>query len=214
VNDFEKRIADGLKKQGFMVFRNGWPDLLVLSADYKRGFALEIKRGKDKLSEEQKTMHMALARFGILTKTVREQFLTELNEHNYFKKNKTPKVILPETLQTLKNEVRDNILNLESTERKILEQKKSNENMLSFLNEITTIFNDYDEELEKMTHVGNVMDKEDIGKSELYLDTKRLASYQEAVSEKIGIGLGMKLEQKIKSPYSGIVQTTMNGERI
>lgn len=74
MNDFEKRCHDTLRRQGFEVLRNGWPDFLVLTPDWKRGFALELKRRHDSLRPEQERMHSALARFGVLTHVVRDDF--------------------------------------------------------------------------------------------------------------------------------------------
>jgi hypothetical protein len=73
MNDFEMACKVHLEKSGYIVLRNGWPDFLVVSKDLTRGYALELKRGKDKLSEEQVKMHATLARFGILTHVLRDE---------------------------------------------------------------------------------------------------------------------------------------------
>jgi len=73
MNDFESACKNILEKKGYIVLRNGWPDFLVLSSDYKRGYALELKRNGDKLSDAQNAMHTALARFGILTHVLRNE---------------------------------------------------------------------------------------------------------------------------------------------
>lgn len=77
MNDFEKKIHDALVARGYTVLRNGWPDFLVMEKDRPfglrpRGFALELKRGADRVRDEQVEMHRALAQFGVLTHVVRD----------------------------------------------------------------------------------------------------------------------------------------------
>ena len=82
MNSYEQAVFDNLtKRRGFRVLRNGWPDFLVLNKDETRGFALELKKGTDKLSSEQIEMHKALARFGILTFTAKDDFDVLLRKH-------------------------------------------------------------------------------------------------------------------------------------
>jgi len=73
MNDFELACKKHLEKAGYVVLRNGWPDFLVLSKDCTRGYALELKRGGDRLRPEQVRMHAALARFGILTHVLKDE---------------------------------------------------------------------------------------------------------------------------------------------
>jgi len=80
MNDSEQRLFDALSKKGFEVLRRGWPDFLVMDKNWSRGYALELKMGKDRVSPEQARMHAALARFGLPTYVAREDFLTALRQ--------------------------------------------------------------------------------------------------------------------------------------
>jgi hypothetical protein len=81
MNDTEKLIKQMLEQRGFRVLRNGWPDFLCIKdtlgsvknyldwngqttarAEKIKGIcAVEVKNGNDKLSDEQKAVHQALA---------------------------------------------------------------------------------------------------------------------------------------------------------
>ncbi|MBF6557036.1 MAG: VRR-NUC domain-containing protein [Acidimicrobiales bacterium] len=73
MNAFEQSVHDALVRRGCTVLRNGWPDFLVFTPGGQQGYALELKRGSDRLSDAQIRMHAALADFGILTHTVRPE---------------------------------------------------------------------------------------------------------------------------------------------
>jgi len=73
VNAYEREIYDSLRQRGWKVLRRGWPDFLVMDKGWSRGFALEVKRNGDKLTEEQAEMHKALARFGIMVHVVHDE---------------------------------------------------------------------------------------------------------------------------------------------
>ena len=68
----ERSIYEALIKRGYRVLRNGWPDFLVTNPAQTHGFALELKKGYDPVRPDQEKMHRALAKFGILTLTVRD----------------------------------------------------------------------------------------------------------------------------------------------
>lgn len=59
---------------GFKVFKNGWPDFLVTTADGKLGSLIEYK-STDSLSKSQKKLHRALAGVGLPVAVVREKNL-------------------------------------------------------------------------------------------------------------------------------------------
>lgn len=117
MNEFEKKVFDQLTKREFVVLRNGWPDFLVLNQAWDRGFALELKQGKDKLREEQKIMHKALARFGIVTLTVREDF-----EHVLRKKGH--ELLLPGDLSKLKDQLFLMKVEIDAAQRKYGEMQR------------------------------------------------------------------------------------------
>jgi VRR-NUC domain len=69
MNVTEKRVAQFCRDGGFTVYRNGWPDFLLLHEGRAVGFALEVKTRSDRLRSEQKRMIEALDRMGIVTHT-------------------------------------------------------------------------------------------------------------------------------------------------
>jgi len=97
VNDYEREVAQALEKKGWTVLTKGWPDFMVTNwplewidnppnlhlskvremvaasgrADM-RAFAVEIKRGGDKVSLDQKRMHFILNRAGFPCQVARE----------------------------------------------------------------------------------------------------------------------------------------------
>ena len=71
MNANEEKIKQQLERQGFKVFRNGWPDFLVLNGN-RSGFAIELKTGRDSVKPEQKAIHAALAQLGIVTYVIRD----------------------------------------------------------------------------------------------------------------------------------------------
>lgn len=68
-----------LERQGFVVLRNGWPDFLVMTKDWKRGIGIEVKTRQDRVSESQRVMHSALAKFGLMTEVVYDGELSKLS---------------------------------------------------------------------------------------------------------------------------------------
>lgn len=58
---YEKRLINYMKKKGFEIIRNGWPDLLAIknknNPSLRNAFGLEIKLPKSKLSKDQQRMH-------------------------------------------------------------------------------------------------------------------------------------------------------------
>jgi Holliday junction resolvase len=92
----EEKLCRALTDKGFEVLRRGWPDFLVLNGTH--GFAIELKIGNDKVSEDQTRMHEALARFGIRVFVAREDFLTAVRK-------KGRALLTPHAISALKHEV-------------------------------------------------------------------------------------------------------------
>ena len=79
MNSNEQKVAEYLqKKRGFRVIRRGWPDFLCVRQEYNKitksytgrfsGIvAVEVKAGKDRLSEDQAIVHAVLKLAGIPT---------------------------------------------------------------------------------------------------------------------------------------------------
>jgi hypothetical protein len=73
VNASEQVVREELEQRGFTVYRNGWPDFLAVRKTQLQGkeclgvMGIEVKSGKDKLSEQQAIIHRILrqARFPI-----------------------------------------------------------------------------------------------------------------------------------------------------
>ena len=62
MNPAEQVVRSHLERQGFRILRNGWPDFLALrktTAGWEV-MAVEVKNGKDEISEAQGKMHRAL----------------------------------------------------------------------------------------------------------------------------------------------------------
>lgn len=93
MNETERVIKQMLEQRGFRVLRNGWPDFLCIKetlgplrnytgwngqltvqAEKIKGIcAVEVKSGKDKLSDEQKAVHQALAAVRVPVYVVRPE---------------------------------------------------------------------------------------------------------------------------------------------
>jgi len=78
MNQAETAVAKFLEERGWTVCRNGWPDLLAFQTyrdgvrmDNSRTMAIEVKHGRDKLSDAQKACHQVLARAGIPVHVIR-----------------------------------------------------------------------------------------------------------------------------------------------
>ena len=76
MNANESLVADFLKKTGYHVIRRGWPDFLCVKREWDRIsrsytnvynglLAVEVKAGKDTLSEDQQIVHAVLKMAGI-----------------------------------------------------------------------------------------------------------------------------------------------------
>lgn len=65
MNEQEEKIKIALEKKGLRVLRNGWPDFLVVDEDKHQVFTVEVKGGKDQLSNEQKDIHRYFAQMGV-----------------------------------------------------------------------------------------------------------------------------------------------------
>lgn len=79
MNTSEQQVADFFTNHGWTVCRNGWPDLLVYKpqndGNVGRAMAIEVKQGKDRLSQDQKACHQVLIRAGLIVHTVRPEDL-------------------------------------------------------------------------------------------------------------------------------------------
>jgi hypothetical protein len=64
VNESECYVADWLRKEGFQVYRNGWPDFFVYNPTSEQYFGVEVKRATPKLRREQQEMHDVLRQCG------------------------------------------------------------------------------------------------------------------------------------------------------
>jgi len=126
MNDQEEAVYKALTRRGFEVLRNGWPDFLVLDKDWKRGFALEMKRGGDRVSPAQARMHKALARFGISVQVAREDFTRAVRRNGR-------KLLLPEDLSKLE-------WDLASMKRSQWELNSRVEGLEKSLSEATVLF--------------------------------------------------------------------------
>ena len=82
MNPKEAALAKAMQKRGWRVYRNGWPDFLVLDgkSSSPKGCAVEFKARGDSLSDDQKEMHKGLGLLGIPTHIVREDWKTTLPE--------------------------------------------------------------------------------------------------------------------------------------
>lgn len=84
----EEAAAKHLEKQGFKIFKRGWPDFLCLKRvwdqrekDYLEGrysavMAVEVKTGKDRLSPDQEVVHSILKLANIPTYVIRPEEMT------------------------------------------------------------------------------------------------------------------------------------------
>jgi len=72
MNKLEEIAKVYLEKQGYKVYRNGWPDFLVTDSSGKKGFCIEVKSKSDNLSTEQKNIHRFLQLLGVPTYTFKE----------------------------------------------------------------------------------------------------------------------------------------------
>jgi len=76
----EAALSQLLKDNGYRVFRNGWPDLLVVPPDGGPSFAVELKSGTDAVGPGQKKMHAALEAAGIRVLMVKKVDATDLHD--------------------------------------------------------------------------------------------------------------------------------------
>jgi len=78
-----------LEREGFRVLRNGWPDFLAIR---KVGatwdvWGIEVKSGKDAVSEPQKKMHRAFKAARIMT-----VFIARLTSDNQVRLSMAPEI--------------------------------------------------------------------------------------------------------------------------
>lgn len=62
-NQTEGQFAERAAKRGFLIWRHGWPDFLVRSKGAM--YAVEVKKGNDRISTAQRAMFSALEAAGI-----------------------------------------------------------------------------------------------------------------------------------------------------
>jgi hypothetical protein len=65
LTESELRVRDWLRRSGFRVLRNGWPDFLAIKANSI--MTVEVKSGIDRISAEQFQMQSALRLGGVPT---------------------------------------------------------------------------------------------------------------------------------------------------
>jgi len=132
VNPTETAVASALQKKGLVVYRNGWPDFLIMDKLHRTGCALELKCGKDKLSPEQIAMHAALAAFGLPTYVIREDFLQTVHKRGR-------RINLPKTLETLKGQRQALEQNVRTMERHLEQLKADLEMATVMFDEVATL---------------------------------------------------------------------------
>jgi len=78
MNKNEQRIYDALRKDGYEVFRGGWPDFLTIKDGVVR--LIELKTPFDKISARQAKMHEALKRgLGLDVEIMRIETVDKIN---------------------------------------------------------------------------------------------------------------------------------------
>ena len=90
VNNFEQRVYDHLKSEGFDVLRSGYPDFMVQrNGRYSGVCAIEVKQGTDKVRPNQEIMHDMFKDAGIPVYVIRPEDL--YGEDNTNIRNPKPK---------------------------------------------------------------------------------------------------------------------------
>jgi hypothetical protein len=144
MNENEQKIAKALQDRGFEVLRNGWPDFLVMSKEWDRGFCMEYKHHGDKVRPEQKRMHLALARFGIPTLIGTPDFAEIL-------KKRGKAIVLPEDYKSLKERM-----------HAMKEEVKHLTERLNYCQEsisaMPVLFEPISEQIQEMVDVGTIQD--------------------------------------------------------
>lgn len=93
MNASEKIIADKLTRKGYTIIDKGWPDFLCVKKKFdpiRRVYdatdlsvmCVEVKSGKDKLSEHQKSVHAILKNVGLPVYTIHTDMLVEKKTFN------------------------------------------------------------------------------------------------------------------------------------
>ena len=144
MNAYEQTCFNALQKKGFEVLHRGWPDFFVLNKTWSRGFCLELKRKGDKVRPEQEQMHLALARFGIVTHVAREDWVEMLQ-----KKGRC--VLTPADYHGLKRR-------LQEVSAKIEELMEDRYVMLAEFEKLSILFDDPSEAQEQNRDLGIVKD--------------------------------------------------------
>ena len=90
VNNFEQKVYDHLKREGFDVLRSGYPDFMVQrNGRYSGICAVEVKQGADKVRLNQEIMHNMFKDAGIPVYVIRPEDL--YGEDNANIRNPKPK---------------------------------------------------------------------------------------------------------------------------
>jgi len=82
LTDRELAVSEHAKKLGWEVYRNGWPDFLLVDPNSNNAIFLEVKAQKDKLRTCQKKMHKVLKKLGIDVEVLRLSKRTSKYEKN------------------------------------------------------------------------------------------------------------------------------------
>jgi hypothetical protein len=112
MNANEKLIADKLARKGFTIIDKGWPDFLCVKKQYVNGqkvyeyatsgvMCVEVKAGKDKLSDAQKSVHAILKNIGLPVYTIHTDMLVEKRTFN------TRRFITHDELRSAKAQLHD-----------------------------------------------------------------------------------------------------------
>ena len=88
VKNFEQKVYDHLKRDGFDVLKSGYPDFMVQrNGRYSGVCAIEVKQGTDKVRPNQKMMHDMFKDAGIPVYVIRPEDLYGKDNKNI----RTPK---------------------------------------------------------------------------------------------------------------------------
>lgn len=71
MNPLERSIANKARKQGWRVYRDGWPDFVFYDEKTQTGICVEVKSIGAELSRNQKNIHAVLEKLGVKTCVVR-----------------------------------------------------------------------------------------------------------------------------------------------
>ena len=153
VKNFEQRVYDHLKSDGFDVLRSGYPDFMVRrNGRYSGVCAVEVKQGSDKVRPNQKIMHDMFKDAGLPVYVVRPEDI--YGEDNKNIRTPKPKFRFKKIIGvTHYNDMIQRVSRLES-------QCKAKENYMVQL--IRDVMNDMSELREEVDALKNSMQVESV----------------------------------------------------